>query len=88
MLAFVLFSFEILIVVVTTGFEFTLLVVGESGLGKTTLTNSLFNLNRQVPAASELVNKKVEIKPMSVDIEDRGVKLKLTGLLSFVLVLP
>ena len=40
---------------VKKGFEFTLMVVGESGLGKTTLVNSLFrsNLNpdRKLPAA-------------------------------------
>uniref|UniRef100_A0A2K6QM49 Septin 1 n=1 Tax=Rhinopithecus roxellana TaxID=61622 RepID=A0A2K6QM49_RHIRO len=41
---------------VKKGFDFTLMVAGESGLGKSTLINSLFLTNlyedRQVPEAS------------------------------------
>ncbi|XP_074643655.1 septin-2B-like isoform X1 [Tubulanus polymorphus] len=84
---------------VKKGFEFTLMVVGESGLGKSTLINSLFLTDlypdRVVPGATELcvgylqsndqdsslvqkINKTVEIDASSVEIEERGVKLRLT----------
>lgn len=66
------------------GFEFTIMVVGESDLGKTTLTNSLFmtniNADKKTLPANELLNRTLSIKTNSVDIEERGVKLKLTGL--------
>ncbi|XP_074643656.1 septin-2B-like isoform X2 [Tubulanus polymorphus] len=67
---------------VKKGFEFTLMVVGESGLGKSTLINSLFLTDlypdRVVPGATEKINKTVEIDASSVEIEERGVKLRLT----------
>jgi len=68
---------------VKKGFEFTLMVVGESGLGKSTLINSLFLTDlypdRQIPGAAENVAKKtVQLDASTVEIEERGVKLRLT----------
>jgi septin 2 len=64
---------------VKKGFEFTLLVVGESGLGKSTLINSLF-LTDLYPekSSSQTTNKTVNIEASTVEIEERGVKLRLT----------
>ncbi|XP_056420709.1 septin-2 [Hyla sarda] len=67
---------------VRKGFEFTLMVVGESGLGKSTLINSLFLTDlypeRIVPGASDKIERTVEIEASTVEIEERGVKLRLT----------
>lgn len=67
---------------VKKGFEFTMMVVGESGLGKSTLVNSLFLTDlypeRQVPAASDTAKRTVKIEASTVEIEERGVKLRLT----------
>ncbi|XP_046385027.1 septin-1 [Ischnura elegans] len=67
---------------VKKGFEFTLMVVGESGLGKSTLVNSLFLTDlypeRVVPDAVEKQNKTVKLDASTVEIEERGVKLRLT----------
>ncbi|CAN7986966.1 unnamed protein product, partial [Ixodes hexagonus] len=67
---------------VKKGFEFTLMVVGESGLGKSTLVNSLFLTDlypeRQLPDASGKVEQTVTLDASTVEIEERGVKLRLT----------
>ncbi|XP_041456117.1 septin-2B-like isoform X1 [Lytechinus variegatus] len=67
---------------VKKGFEFTLMVVGESGLGKSTLINSLFLTDlypeRHIPSAAEKIDKTVSIDASTVEIEERGVKLRLT----------
>ncbi|XP_033123212.1 septin-2-like isoform X2 [Anneissia japonica] len=67
---------------VKKGFEFTLMVVGESGLGKSTLVNSLFltdlYCDRAVPNAEERISKTVGIERSSIDIVECGVKLRLT----------
>lgn len=68
---------------VKKGFEFTLMLVGESGLGKSTLVSSLFlidkqNIDRPYVTASEKANSTVTISPTEVQIEERGVRLKLT----------
>uniref|UniRef100_A0A8C4TF47 Septin 9a n=1 Tax=Erpetoichthys calabaricus TaxID=27687 RepID=A0A8C4TF47_ERPCA len=64
------------------GFEFNIMVVGQSGLGKSTLMNTLFKskVSRR-PATStseERIPKTVEIKSISHDIEEKGVRMKLT----------
>jgi len=68
---------------VKKGFEFTLMVVGESGLGKSTLINSLFLTDlypdRVVPTAAEKIERKtLKLDASTVEIEERGVKLRLT----------
>ncbi|XP_001992545.2 septin-1 [Drosophila grimshawi] len=67
---------------VKKGFEFTLMVVGESGLGKSTLVNSLFLTDlypeRIIPDAIEKQKQTVKLEASTVEIEERGVKLRLT----------
>lgn len=67
---------------VKKGFEFTLMVAGESGLGKSTLIDSLFltdlYTDRVIPSAADRVKRTVQIDSNTVEIEERGVKLRLT----------
>ncbi|XP_074547189.1 septin 5b [Halichoeres trimaculatus] len=67
---------------VKKGFDFTLMVAGESGLGKSTMVNSLFltdlHKDRKLLNAEERISQTVEITKHTVDIEEKGVKLKLT----------
>ncbi|XP_063752028.1 septin-5-like isoform X2 [Eleginops maclovinus] len=67
---------------VKKGFTFTLMVAGESGLGKSTLINSLFLTDlykdRKVPNAQERINQTVEIVKHTLSIEEKGIKLRLT----------
>ncbi|XP_032870491.1 septin-4-like [Amblyraja radiata] len=67
---------------VKKGFDFTLMVAGESGLGKSTLIDSLFVTDlykeRCIPDAVERIVKTMTITKHAVDIEERGVRVKLT----------
>ncbi|CAO3622583.1 unnamed protein product [Cunninghamella blakesleeana] len=67
---------------VKKGFQFTAMVVGESGLGKSTLVNTLFNTQLYPPKEnvelSHETPQTVEIKSITSDIEENGVKLRLT----------
>lgn len=58
------------------------MVVGESGLGKSTMVNSLFlgdlYKNRAVPNAVERIEKTTKVERKTMDIEEKGVRLRLT----------
>ncbi|XP_048465640.1 neuronal-specific septin-3-like [Rhincodon typus] len=65
-----------------TGFEFNIMVVGESGLGKSTLVNTLFKskVSRKscTPNFTEKIPRTVELQTISHVIEEKGVKMNLT----------
>lgn len=64
------------------GFEFNIMVVGQSGLGKSTLVNTLFKskVSRKscTPSYEEKIPKTVKLHSVSHMIEEKGVKMKLT----------
>ncbi|XP_027993589.2 LOW QUALITY PROTEIN: septin-9-like [Eptesicus fuscus] len=64
------------------GFEFNMMVIGQSGLGKSTLINTLFKSkisckSVQPPSSEERIPKTIEIKFITQDIEEKGVHVKL-----------
>ncbi|CAG5872701.1 unnamed protein product [Menidia menidia] len=67
---------------VKKGFTFTLMVAGESGLGKSTLINSLFLTDlykdRKVLNAEERISQTVDILKHTVSIEEKGIRLRLS----------
>ncbi|KAG0411033.1 hypothetical protein HPB47_011842 [Ixodes persulcatus] len=75
--------------VLRRGFEFNIVVVGRSGLGKSTLINTLFkaNISRRTSSkkgqeanepAPYVVPKTTEVKSISHVIEEKGTRLRLT----------
>ncbi|KAJ7220226.1 Septin [Mycena pura] len=67
---------------VKNGFQLTAMVVGESGLGKSTLINTLFNSTICVPRVplhpAEERPTTVAIENIQADIEEKGIRLRLT----------
>ncbi|ORZ40402.1 septin 2 [Catenaria anguillulae PL171] len=66
---------------VKRGFHFTVMVVGESGLGKATLINTLFNSQLypdRKPTITTDLQSTLEIKQISEEIVEQGVSLRLT----------
>ncbi|XP_064415163.1 neuronal-specific septin-3 isoform X2 [Latimeria chalumnae] len=67
---------------IKTGFDFNVMVVGQSGLGKSTMVNTLFKskISRKscLPNHEEKIRKTVELLSVSHVIEEKGVKMRLT----------
>ncbi|ALC39625.1 pnut [Drosophila busckii] len=67
---------------VLRGFEFTLMVVGASGLGKSTLINSMFLADiynaEQYPGPTLRKKKTIEVEATKVMLKENGVNLTLT----------
>jgi len=66
---------------VKDGFEFTMMVVGESGLGKSTLINSLFLTDiygAEYPGPSQRVKKTAKVEQTRITVRESGVQLNLS----------
>uniref|UniRef100_H9G409 Septin-type G domain-containing protein n=1 Tax=Anolis carolinensis TaxID=28377 RepID=H9G409_ANOCA len=65
-----------------TGFEFNIMVVGQSGLGKSTMVNTLFKskISRKSTGTGyeERIPKTVHLLSVTHIVEEKGVKMKLT----------
>ncbi|XP_039205763.1 septin-12 isoform X2 [Crotalus tigris] len=65
-----------------TGFEFNIMVVGQSGLGKSTMVNTLFKSKISRKSAysgyEERIPKTVQLLSITHIVEEKGVKMKLT----------
>ncbi|OWK12506.1 SEPT8 [Cervus elaphus hippelaphus] len=62
---------------VTQGFSFNILCVGETGIGKSTLMNTLFNTTFETEEASHH-EECVRLRPQTYDLQESNVQLKLT----------
>ncbi|KAJ1557952.1 hypothetical protein HK096_004400 [Nowakowskiella sp. JEL0078] len=67
---------------VKKGLQFTVMCVGSSGLGKSTFVNTLCESNvfalKEFTGEKLSVEKTVEINPITVEMEEDGIKLSLT----------
>ncbi|KAJ7305724.1 hypothetical protein JRQ81_010090 [Phrynocephalus forsythii] len=65
-----------------SGFEFNIMVVGQSGLGKSTMVNTLFkskvSRKSSCPGYEEHTPKTVQLLSVTHVVEEKGVKMKLT----------
>ncbi|CAO2641929.1 Septin12 [Lemmus lemmus] len=64
-----------------TGFEFNIMVVGQSGLGKSTMVNTLFKSKvwqSSLPNLEIPIPQTLELHSVTHVIEEKGLKLKLT----------
>lgn len=62
---------------VTQGFSFNILCVGETGIGKSTLMNTLFNTTFETEEASHH-EECVRLRPQTYDLQESNLQLKLT----------
>uniref|UniRef100_G3USN3 Septin n=1 Tax=Meleagris gallopavo TaxID=9103 RepID=G3USN3_MELGA len=72
---------------VKRGFEFTLMVVGESGLGKSTLINSLFLTelySPEYPGPSHRIKKTVQVEQSKVLIKEGGILCSPTPVIDYI----
>jgi septin 7 len=81
------FNFNVMVVgtfnISRTSHAYTDENIGESGLGKSTLINTLFNTSLYPPRerkgpSLDIIPKTVSIQSISADIEENGVRLRLT----------
>ncbi|CAJ0931806.1 unnamed protein product, partial [Mesorhabditis belari] len=59
------------------GFQFNLMCVGETGIGKTTLIESLFNMKLEFDACDQELNT-VELRSKTYEVVEGGIRLKMT----------
>ncbi|KAJ2774776.1 cell division control protein [Coemansia nantahalensis] len=64
------------------GFNLNVILVGESGMGKSTLVNSIFTTHlvdsQGRRTAQEVIRKTTEISPVTQTLEENGVRVRLT----------
>ncbi|KAI1709576.1 septin domain-containing protein [Ditylenchus destructor] len=65
---------------IKNGFEFNLMVVGQSGLGKSTFLNSLFlaEVHNQKPEPSKSIPSTVKIESKTMKIVENDVRVAIT----------